>query len=95
MASFDVLHETNQQRFIVSTSEGQAELDYVRTGSSVNFHHTFVPPTLRGRGIAELLVRAALTWAADEKLNVEASCSYVARFLDLHPELKQRTTPDE
>ncbi len=89
MALFDVLHQIAQQRFVISTTDGQAELDYSRTDRSVNFNHTFVPPALRGKGVAELLVRTALAWAASEKLNVEASCSYVARFLERHPELKQ------
>ena len=74
-------HDESQQRFTLTFPEGEAELTYERTGTRVVFTHTFVPPALRGRGLAETLVGAGLAWAAHEKLQVSATCSYVARFL--------------
>lgn len=65
--------------------EGDAVLDYERSGHTVIFTHTFVPPELRGRGAAEQLVKAALVWAGEHKLHVEATCSYVVRYLERHP----------
>jgi predicted GNAT family acetyltransferase len=41
---------------------------------------------MRGKGLAESLVRAALAWARAEKLKVVPQCSYVARFIELHAE---------
>jgi predicted GNAT family acetyltransferase len=50
--------------------------------------HTFVPGELRGRGLAEQLVRAALEHARAEKLRVVPACSYVAKYIERHPEYR-------
>ena len=81
MPSLTPTHDESRQRFFLTFPEGQAELTYERNAAGVVFTHTFVPPSLRGRGLAEILVRAGLAWAADEKNQVSATCSYVARFL--------------
>lgn len=55
-----------------------------KDAAKVVFTHTFVPEALRGRGAAAVLVRAGLDWAAEQGLRVQASCSYVARYLEVH-----------
>ena len=50
------------------------------------FTHTVVPPELRGRGMAEALVRAALADARAAGRQVVPQCSYVARFIARHQE---------
>ena len=50
------------------------------------FTHTVVPPELRGRGIAEKLVRAALADARAAGRKVVPQCSYVAKFIERHRE---------
>mgnify|MGYP001385442366 CR=1 FL=1 len=83
----DVIHDVNQHRFQISQPEGEAVLDYVPTGShQITFTHTFVPPALRGRGLAEALVKAGLGWAQQQSLDVKATCSYVLRYLERHPQ---------
>ena len=57
-------------------------------GGLVIFTHTFVPPELRGRGIAEGLVRAALKDVRLQGRRVVSQCSYVAAFIGRHPEFK-------
>lgn len=76
-----VRHEEGASRFVADTEHGEAVVDYVRTGDRVDFTHTYVPPAARNRGLAEALVRQALDWARGERLEVEASCWYVARFI--------------
>lgn len=76
-----VIHQTEQQRFVVDCPDGPAVLDYQRAGDGIDFHHTWVPASQRGHGIAEALVRAGLAWAAAERLPVRASCSYVQKWL--------------
>jgi uncharacterized protein len=48
--------------------------------------HTGVPLPLRGHGIAARLVAAALAHARSEGLRVDPRCSYVARYMQRHPE---------
>jgi predicted GNAT family acetyltransferase len=45
-----------------------------------------VPAAIGGRGIAGRLVRAALEHARAAGLKVVPRCSYVADYLDKHPE---------
>jgi predicted GNAT family acetyltransferase len=81
-------HDLQSRRFSLSFPEGEAVLDYEVSGRTVNFTHTLVPHELRGRGVAEALARAGLAWAKGEGLVIEADCSFVARLLERHPELR-------
>lgn len=80
-----VLHQAEQHCFVIQTAGAEARLEYrlfQRQGrSAVDFYHTFVPPELRGRGIAGVLTDAALIWAKSQQLQIHASCSYVAHYL--------------
>ena len=81
----EVQHQPDQHRFIIPAEEA-AVLDYHLFQTSdgargVDFTHTWVPPALRGKGLAERLVREGLSWAKAEGLTIRASCWYVAKFL--------------
>jgi uncharacterized protein len=82
-----IVHEPAASRFVVHLPEGAALLEYTLESDAAVFTHTFVPSAARGQGVAEALVRTALTWAREQKLRVVASCSYVARFIERHPDL--------
>lgn len=62
--------------------------EYVLADGEMVFTHTYVPPELRGRGVAEQLVRAALADAARDGRKVRPQCSYVARFIERHAEFQ-------
>lgn len=63
------------------------EARYVLDGSVADFDHTLVPPEFEGQGIAGRLVQFAMddVRAAGE-WTVRATCPYVARWLDRHPD---------
>ncbi len=82
-----VRHESERGAFTVHEDGGESVLAYTRSeATTIAFVHTFVPPALRGRGIAERLVAAGLARAREQGMRVTASCSYVAAYLDRHPE---------
>lgn len=81
-----VRHNVAANRFELETDGHLACVDYECRIGVITFTHTFVPSELRGRGLAEQLVRAALEYARGEKLQVVPACSYVARFIDRHAE---------
>jgi predicted GNAT family acetyltransferase len=86
--SIDVVvhHNAAENRFEAEV-EGQLSVaDYQLRGTEMIMTHTFVPPHLRGRGIAEKLVRVALEHARSERLKVVPACSYVDAFIRRHPE---------
>lgn len=83
-----VRHNVAERRFEATVDGFLSVADYEREGDAVVFTHTFVPPELRGRGIAEKLVRAALEWARAEKRRVVPACSYVEAFMRRHAEFQ-------
>jgi len=82
----DIVHDEAASRFEVVVDGLRCVVDYRRTGTVVDLHHTGVPRPLEGRGIAAALVRAALDWAAAQGLKVRPSCSYVRVYMQRHPE---------
>jgi uncharacterized protein len=82
----DVEHHPEKNCFTVTVNGKEAVLQYRLTGEqdspgSVDFTHTFVPPELRGQGLAESLVRCGLAWAREQNHQIHASCWYAAKFL--------------
>jgi len=83
----NVQHDPQRQQFWLEPQPGlRGELDYALGPGLVNFHHTGVHPGLRGQGVAARLVEAGLAWAQAEQRRVQAGCSYVATYLERHPE---------
>jgi predicted GNAT family acetyltransferase len=76
-----IQHQAEQQRFVLQLEGAEAVLDYSLSGNCINFHHTFVPPAFRGKGLAEKLVRHGLAWAKSQQYQLSASCWYVQKFL--------------
>ena len=84
-----VTHNKEKQCFTLLVEGAEATLQYhlskapTADGSAevVNFTHTYVPPAFRGKGLAESLVRAGLSWAKGEAYAITASCGYVQKFI--------------
>lgn len=85
-APVEVRHDVVSKRFVTEIDGHLAHADYQLDGDRIVFTHTFVPPELRGRGIAEQLVRPALAHARAHNLRVAPACSYVAAFIARHRE---------
>lgn len=86
-----VLHDEPVGSFKILTDRHLlSHLDYILEGSGNDTRmvctHTYVPPELRGRGLAEQLARAALDEARRRHWRVVPACSYVEVFLQRHPE---------
>jgi uncharacterized protein len=83
-------HEPAQRRFLAQTTAGSGVLEYdVPDAHTLDYRHTFVPPALRGHGIAGKLAQFALDYAATQHLRVIPTCSFVARFMDTHPQYQR------
>lgn len=81
--SLDVVHDEAAHRFRATVDGQDVVLDYVPgADGSVDFHHTFTPPALRGRGLAAEVVEAGLAWAESHGKTVHASCWYVREYLE-------------
>jgi len=81
-----VTHRPESSRYEAIVDGHRSVCEYAFEGTRMIFTHTFVPPELRGRGVAELLVRAALADARTAGRRVVPACSYVAKFIERHHE---------
>ena len=84
----NVVHNAAERRFETTVEGLLSVAEYELAEGVVIFTHTLVPAELRGRGIAEKLVRAALAWARAGRRRVVPACSYVATFIRRHEEFQ-------
>lgn len=88
----EVVHEKGNHRFVKSINiDGKvstAFIEYRELNPEVlDFYHTFVPPPLRGRGIAEVLMNSAMDSVVKKNLKVQLSCSYlISHWLPRNPQ---------
>ena len=75
-----------QSRYEMDTEHGLAIAVYSRQGDRAIFTHTEVPRADEGKGLGSQLVRAALDDTRRQGLAIVAACSFVAAFLQRHPE---------
>mmetsp|Transcript_27588 Transcript_27588/g.88721 ORF Transcript_27588/g.88721 Transcript_27588/m.88721 type:complete len:106 (-) Transcript_27588:56-373(-) len=60
-----------------------------REARTMDIYHTFVGPSLRGKGMAGKVAAQAFAYAKAEGLKVIPTCSYISgAFLDRNPELR-------
>ncbi|HEY8994076.1 MAG TPA: GNAT family N-acetyltransferase [Lacunisphaera sp.] len=79
-----VQHNREANRYEAVVDSHLSVCEYEQVDGNLVFTHTFVPTALRGKGIAEQLVRAALTDARAAGRKVIPACSYVAKFIERH-----------
>jgi len=83
----DVQHDETAGKYYALIDGREAVCEYRPAGDkTLNFWHTYVPPELRGRGVADDLVRHALDDVLERGLRVIPSCWFVRAYIDRHPE---------
>ena len=82
------LEETDTKGRYSATVDGhEAEMTYSRTGdATIIIDHTFVPETLRGRGIGEALVRRGVEDARAAGRSIIPLCPFAKAQIDRHSE---------
>ena len=63
-----------------------AELTWQAMGPLRIADHTFVPPDMRGQGVAQVLVEALVADAREQGFKIVPQCSYVEAQFRRHPE---------
>ena len=63
-----------------------AEVTFPITDGVAVINHTFVDSSLRGQGIAGMLLSAAAEQIRAAGLKAEPTCSYAAKWFESHPE---------
>lgn len=75
-----------EKQFELHVAGKMAFLEYIREGEKIFMTHTEAPDELRGTGAAGKLVERSLQCSKDNGLTVVPSCSYVADYINKHPE---------
>ncbi len=83
-----VRHNPKASRYEAEVGGRLIVAEYTLEGDVLVFHHTFVPPELRRRGIAQQLVRNALEDVRLQRRRVVPQCPYVAAFIRRNPEFQ-------
>lgn len=89
-----VTHNPDENRYEAVVDGLLSVCEYEVVNDRMVFTHTFVPPQLRGQGIAEQLVRPGLDAARAAGKKVVPACSYVAAFIRRHPEYQDLVAAD-
>lgn len=58
-----------------------AELTYKKENGKMNINHTEVDKSLRGQGVGEQLVEAAVKFARENNLKIAATCPFASKIL--------------
>ncbi len=84
-----VVHNVDESRFdIYSDDELAGFAEYSESDGVRDFHHTVTYPQFRGRGLAAVVVREALTQTQSDGKKIVPSCSYVEKFVAQNPEFQ-------
>jgi len=80
-------HNPEYRQFTAVVEGRTSFLQYGERGERLlEYRSTFVPPEVRGRGIATKLVKHALDYARTKGFRVIPTCWFVASVIDKNPE---------
>ena len=74
--------------FIDEDGEWIAELTYFKDNGTMTIDHTEIAEKLRGEGVGQDMVRAAVDYARRNGLKVEPTCPYARKIIESTPELQ-------
>jgi predicted GNAT family acetyltransferase len=81
----EIIHENNKFYTVVEGQE--CHLEYmIEDDNSIVFYHTYVPPSLRGRGLAMEIIKEGLDYAKSQNMKFVPACSAVRTFVRKYPE---------
>jgi uncharacterized protein len=83
-----VRDDVARRRFELEVGGALAFVDYRRDGGKLLLTHAEVPPALRGGGVGSALVKATLELVRQRGEKVVPLCSFVAHYMERHPEVQ-------
>ena len=85
--NYEVIHNKENKKFYCMIDGLESLMEYENSeNNTLVFYHTYVPPLLRGKGIAEVLVKNAADFALNNGFKVNPTCSYTQSFFTRHKE---------
>lgn len=94
MSDAELIKNSDEDRYELRVGDERVGfIDYRGAGDAVELVHTEVDPTHGGKGYASMLVNFALSDLRDDDSRVIPTCSYVARYIERHPEFADLVNP--
>ena len=84
--TIDITHNQAAKRFETSINDQTGYISYQERGDTLVYDHTIVPQSLGGRGVGSALVKHALDYAREHNKKVVPQCSFVASYINKHPD---------
>lgn len=82
-----LIHDVSHHRFAISLgAENSAFISYYKKGDHFVLDHTEVPAAFGGKGIGAKLAEAVFDHLRSTDQKAELECSFLKRFITLHPE---------
>jgi uncharacterized protein len=86
----NILIDEEEKKFYAVVEDRECHLCYeLLPDGVIKFTSTYVPHSIRTKGIAWELAAFAFNYAAENQLKVIPRCGYIRRFVDKNPELKE------
>ena len=86
----NIQHDEQGHKFYTVIDGHEAHVTYQPAGDQTfDFQHTYVPEELRGRHVAEDLVRHALDETLRRGYQFIPTCPFVRHFVERHPEYRK------
>lgn len=82
----DLIYEYDRIYCVDEDNELIAEITFPAKNGVAVIDHTFVDGSLRGQGVAGMLVRAAADKITADGNRIAAVCSYAKKWFEKHPE---------
>jgi predicted GNAT family acetyltransferase len=90
----EVSDNSARSRYELQADGGIAVAYYEVRGDTLVFTHTIVPEELQGQGLASRLIKGALDDIRRRGLKIVPQCSFVARYIERHPEERDLAVED-
>ncbi len=95
MSDPELIKNSDENRYELRLDDQRVGfIDYRNAGEAVELVHTQVDPAHAGKGYAAMLVNFALSDIQDDDGLVEPTCTYVARYIERHPEFGSMVSGD-
>ena len=91
----NIIVNEKTNRFELPIGEAIAYIDYGWRKEELVLFYIYVPIPHRGKGYSSALIEYAMQYARDKKVKVIVHCSYINRYLRMHPEHHDLVKSDE
>lgn len=90
-----VVDNPDENQFEAHVDGHVALVSYLKRGDTIFLTHTEVPRELQGRGLANVLAKAVLDRARNERWRVVPRCPFIAKYIERHPEYQSLLRREE